>query len=73
MNNDFYVKVAITKEEWDTYTVEEKKRFLGRLSAIDVWVSQYLLQCLQAYEKQHAAEKTISIKKTFDYYYGDEK
>jgi hypothetical protein len=72
--NNFYddaIQVDITREEWDKYTPEQKKRFMGKLSAIDIWLAQFILECLQEYERQIAEETQINFEKTFAFYYGE--
>ena len=72
MTNNFSVQVRIDKEEWVAYPDEQRKSLLNRLGAVNVWISQYIYEALNEFEKQLIKERQISIEKTMQYYYGDE-
>lgn len=69
-DND-WIQIEMSREEWDEYTPEQKKHFMGKLSASDLWLAQFLLECLTEYERQIAEENKISLEKTFAFYYGE--
>lgn len=73
MNNDFYLKIEMGLEEWNSYSQKEKKSYLNRLALIDVWLAKTILEYLQSYEKEIELENRISFKNTYDYYYQSEE
>ena len=73
MNEDLYIKVDITKDEWDSHSLKEKNNIRAKLLASDIWIAQYIAECLQEYEKQLAKENKIDYERTYDLYYGDKK